>query len=61
MKKIKEKMFLWFLKTLSQQSFLFQVSKKINDRFTYTIDTGIDLGDFGNNLGLAATLRYHLK
>ena len=50
-----------FRQTLSQQSFLFQVSKKINDRFTYTIDTGIDLGDFGNNLGLAATLRYHLK
>ena len=50
-----------FRRILSQQSFLFQASKKINEKFSYTVDMGIDLGDFGNNFGLAGTLRYHLK
>lgn len=50
-----------FRNILSQQSLLFEISRKINDKISYEVELGADFGDFGNNVGVSGSIRYQLK
>lgn len=51
----------FFRRVRSQQSLLFEVSRKLSDQLSYEIEMGADFGDFGNNLGFSARIRYQLR